>query len=502
MAFTELYCRAADGSNLNSGSTNTAAASLTYASGSWVSATRVFTVASGDPVANGIAVDDVVSVYANGSTVTGFVGFVTARTTTTITVHATRSSGTPPADGVGNRTLKKGGAWKGPNGAENFPFNFVAGTMINASGLTPRVTFIGTFNITAAMSHAITGPVRFQGATTAAGDGGKAVIDGGAAGASYALLAVNASGNTLVDLILQNNGATGNAWGVVLSGSGNLLKGCVVNNVRGIGIFCNHRTTLLECEIYACNQSNTAGWAGVYANFGGAFIRCISHHNAGSNNTGFLHEYNEPISYIRCIAHTNGAAGFTVSAESNYPTSYLSCEAYNNAGDGLNIKSNYLTSFYIENCNFVKNGGWGINGSGSGARLGEITNCGFGTGSQANASGTITGLSAMAELNSVLYSSDTTPWEDPVNGDFRISLEAAKNSGRGSFTQTASGYAGTIGFPDIGAAQHDEIAHVPGAAPTRGRGMAQYKEALRRQSIVMDDEEVLLILSEATGAIE
>jgi hypothetical protein len=53
----------------------------------------------------------------------------------------------------------------------------------------------------------------------------------------------------------------------------------------------------------------------------------------------------------------------------------------------------------------------------------------------------------------VTYANDVTPWTDPANGDFRISLAAAKGAGRGTYTQTAASYAGTVGYPDIGAAQ-------------------------------------------------
>lgn len=110
MAFTEFYMQTT-GSNLNAGSTNADAASLTYASGSWVQSTRVFTVASGNPVTDGVAVGDWVSVYPDGNTVTPFIGQVTARDATTITISSTISMGTAPTNGTANRTLKVGGAW-------------------------------------------------------------------------------------------------------------------------------------------------------------------------------------------------------------------------------------------------------------------------------------------------------------------------------------------------------------------------------------------------------
>lgn len=153
------------GSNLNAGSTRTDAASFTYASGNWVQSTGVFTVASGDPLADGVAVGDWASVYADGASVTGFVGRVTARTSTTITVSLTAKSGTAPTDGTGDRTLKIGGAWAGPNGASMFPYGFIQNTMTNASGHVPRINFLsGTdYEITAGTTHSNAGPVIWAG---------------------------------------------------------------------------------------------------------------------------------------------------------------------------------------------------------------------------------------------------------------------------------------------------------------------------------------------------
>ncbi len=72
------------------------------------------------------------------------------------------------------------------------------------------------------------------------------------------------------------------------------------------------------------------------------------------------------------------------------------------------------------------------------------------------------------ESGSITYAADVTPWVDPANGDFRITLAAAKSAGRGSFTQTQSSYTGTIGYPDIGAAQSAST-----NATTRAFGFSQ-----------------------------
>ncbi len=86
MAFTEFYVQTT-GSNLNAGSTADNAAPFTYAAGTFVQSTRVFTVASGNPQSDGVTVGMFASIYTTaGATVATFVGRVSAVDATTITV--------------------------------------------------------------------------------------------------------------------------------------------------------------------------------------------------------------------------------------------------------------------------------------------------------------------------------------------------------------------------------------------------------------------------------
>lgn len=462
MAFTNFCCRSG-GSNLNAGTLtgNTTepgtGASFTYASGTWVAGTGVFTVASGDPSGDGVAVGDFASVYADGSTVTGFVGRITARDTTTITVSLTAKSGTAPADGTNTRTLKVGGAWLGPNAASGFPLNFAATTMTNSAGDITRVNFKNdaTYSITAAMTHDLDGPVVLSGYTSSYGDGGRASVDGGTSGASYVLLTMGTSfGNNwgvFEDFILANNGATGSA-NAFESRTGHLrIHRVVCHDVRGSGFSGFQNVYLSECEAYACNQSNTSSKGGFEGIYNGARLdRCIAHDNAGSNTAGFISNGNTL--FTHCIADTNGNVGFSCPSSNSR---FEHCDAYNNTSHGIDVSASTFIS--ITNCNLVKNGGWGINRT-SGVQFGHVMNCGFGSGTQANTSGNIDSLQSVVETGTVNYAADVTPWVDPANGDFRINLATAINAGRGSFTQTAASYAGAIGYPDIGAVQHLESA--------------------------------------------
>lgn len=474
MDFTNFCCRSG-GSNLNAG-TRTGnstvpgtAANFTYASGTWVASTGVFTVASGDPAADGVAVGDFASVYADGSALTNFVGRVTARDATTITVSLTAKSGTAPTDGTNTRTLKIGGAWKGPNAAEGFPFVFADSAMENAAGDSVRINLMNdaSYAITATMGNHAIANVRFEGFTTAYGDGGRATIDGGTAGASYALLTLTALNCELIHLIFANNGATGATAAFTCSGQENLFHRCVFRDMRGSGLSISAANNVVsECEFYGCNIGNAASGSGFQNTSSGVCKRCIFHDNAGTNTSGVFSTGN--CMFVDCIFDTNGQYG--LNSTSTTITMVGNCDFYNNVGDGLRLNIASSAVVHIESCNFVKNGGYGINFPGAGIEFGRIANCGYGAGTQANTSGATNGVTTVEEVGAITYASDVTPWVDPANGDFRVNLAAAINAGRGAFTQTAASYAGAVSYPDVGSNQHLEAAgaagmlYIPGMA--------------------------------------
>ena len=457
MAFTEFYCRAADGSNLNAGSQNAAAAAFTYASGSWVASTGVFTVASGNTSSDGVAVGDFASVYADGATVGVFVGRVTARDATTITVSLTAKSGTAPTDGTNTRTLKVGGAFKGPNAAEVFPFSFAQSTMTDSGGNPPRINFTGTFNVSAGITHANNGVIAWEGYTTSPGDDGKATIDGGVAGAGYTILTISGTGNLFKNFIIQNNGASGAAHGLAVSGAGTVVIGCVAHDLRQHGFNISSAACLVKCEAYNCNQSNTANSGGFAFPAGANALvsRCISHDNSGTQTVGFYSDAGVVLEH--CIADSNGGRGFYFNT--NGIVRLLNCDSYNNIGSGVEIFG--ATKLFLQNCNFVKNGAWGILATSASSLI--VSNYSrFGAGTQANTSGEVSSYVGIVQFTTASYSADVTPWADPANGDFRINLSAAKGAGDGAFTQTAASYSGTTAYPDIGAAQHQETASSSG----------------------------------------
>jgi hypothetical protein len=460
VAFTEWYCESG-GSNLNGGS-NAGAVKLTFTNGGYNATTHVFTATGAD--LSVIAVGDFASVYLDGASApTAFIGRVTAvdDTLDLITLGAARI-GTEPGTAASGVTIKVGGAWLGPTGASGFPFNFMTNAAVNAAADTVRVNFKNdaTYSITAAITISNNGLFRWEGYTTTVGDGGRAIIDGGATGTSFTLLNANGGDSEFKALIFQNNGDTGTSDGVVTGSAVTriVFYNCVFHNLRGSGLSFGNSggQTAVECEAYLCNGSNAASKGGFNTSVSSVYVRCVSHDNAGSNGIGFrvsIGANNSMTTFERCISDTNGSDGFNVGGGSTSSVLMMNCESYNNTGDGIDMSNTASMAAQIINCNLVKNGGWGINGSGSGTRAGEVTNCGFGAGTQANTSGTTTGLKSMVESGSVTYAADVTPWLDPANGDFRINLAAAKGAGRGAFTQTQASYTGAVGYPDIGAAQ-------------------------------------------------
>lgn len=462
MAFTEFYCNASTGSNINAGDL-TANGVVTSTNGDWDNAAaNRFTAASGTPF-SGVSVGEFASVYLDGATVAVYIGRVTAVNGggASLDISATVKSGTKPTAGATGRSCTTGGAWKGPNGTSGFPFNFIDNALVNTSSDSPRVNMLDTtqYDVTAAITHSTNG-VRFEGYTSTVGDGGKATIDGGGTGASYIVLTASGQG-TLANLIFARNGSTGTATGVVISGNIQCQR-VVVHSMKGVGLSpTSGGATLVECEAYS-NGSHGFG-TGVASSIG-RFIRCVAIGNTGSGFSILLTGAIISYTILDCIASGNTSYGVLIQTSTGTVTSSLllrGCELYNNGSTGLYINWTSTGGFigHVENCNFVKNGGYGLDAATLTAlRHLSVRNNGFGAGTQANTSGATNGLIGNGAVGSVTYASNVTPWVDPANGDFRINLAAAINAGRGSFTETnpALSAPNTVGYPDIGAAQHQE----------------------------------------------
>jgi hypothetical protein len=459
MAFTEFYCDPSVGSNLNSGSTTASAATYTSAGGNWDSTNNIFTPTDGSNPSLNVSVGDFASIYVTaGATQTGYVARVTAvqnATNGTITVSAaTNVAGSKPSTGTGTLTLKVGGAWKGPNGSQNQPFNLATLYRLrNINGDQVRINLKNNAIYSLAINVNTIGNCVIQGYSSSPGDGGLAVIDFGTSISTWTV----GSGDWCIDVEFKSSATSGSS-DLVVGNSGASFLRCIFHGSRGNGLALSGSANARECEAYGNNLSNTFRKAGFLVNSGNAsWFYCYSHDNVGSNNCGFYHGGSGSGSYFNCISDSNQLGFLLDDSASSTTITIDNCDIYNSASDGIKCIQTLVTAtqdILIQNCNFIKNGGKAINNTenSSGAGVtGFCFNAGYGAGTQANGSADTLGHIVM--VNKITYANDVTPYNAPTTGDFRINLAAAINAGRGAFIETDGTNTGTIGYPDIGAAQ-------------------------------------------------
>lgn len=491
--YTEFYCQTT-GSNLNAGSGTTDAAAFTYASGTWVAATGVFTVASGNPSGDGVAVGDFASVYADGATVTVFVGRVTARDTTTITVSLTAKSGTAPVDGTANRTLKIGGAWAGPNGASMFPWGFVQSTMTDSAADVTRVNVkTGTYTISAGVTHTNVGPIVFEGYTTNPGDGTTTMSLPLITGTGYPT--VNTPYN-----ILQYSGATdiqtryiefaNNGYDSTTNAGGPDMVSSVSSSTNNVYYRCRFRNSwrnglriaaagglVVECEGVGCNIDGASAFAVFQADNASTWIRCWGHHTysqSGPLDYGdsvvfrFVSSSTNRVVYDSCVASNFGGYGF-IAGSNNHCVVIRNCVAAfgNRAGAQFSSNANETSSVLIENSIFYGNDTYGIQYRNA-TWAATVVNCAFGDNTTADFQ------NGIADRISGTINLSGDPFVDSANGNFGLNSTAGagaacRNAGIGTFLggsaadwQGSSYSAKPTGFPDVNAAQHQDAGAVGG----------------------------------------
>lgn len=446
MAYTHFCCRSG-GDNRNAGTLDGTAVEPSttpfheYISGDWVAATRVFTLAGANFPADGVQVGMFASVYTNGATFTGFVGRISAVTTTTITIHATAFGGVAPTDGTANRSIRIGGSWLGPDGpaTEGVPFTLTAlRNAQNASTFpvrinmkTDRIYTINSPGIAVGIGAQYQSQIYAWGYQATFGDSGVATIEGQPTVGGYALMNSNALHG--VQLQFTKNGNTGTN---IIAGGFLFMRRCRAFSCRG-GLAAN--------QLFECLSENVAG-AGFSQNGYMAF-------NCAAYNCGLM-GFNSPLNssvFFNCIAANCAGSGFSIGTNALQYSIVKNCDAFNNGGNGFSI-SNQFGFFVAQNCNAVRNTGNGLNVQAvSGSSSNQISHFGFGSGSEANVAGnwSIPADSPMIDTGSfTIYPSGVTPWIDPTNRDFGLNLDVAKISGSGQFFESA-----TYGQPGIGSSQ-------------------------------------------------
>lgn len=465
MAFTEFYMQSG-GSNLNAGSTNNNTATYSSASGNWTQSTRVFTPTDGSTPASTVSVGMFASVYLNAATTAVYIGRVSAvgagvNGTITCNTSGSFEYGAAPANSTGGMSIKVGGAWTGPSGTATFPLGLsgnLVGNLQNTSNNCTRLNAKNdqTYTMTAALPFATLGTALLQGYSSTPGDGGQATFTSNLTSTNFTIAGNSKQG--FADLVFANTGASGSGHVFDSAVNGVTFNRVVFKGGRGSGLNNSGSGVALyavECEAYDDNKSNGSSLGGFSTTSAGFVIcvNCYSHDHASGSNA---HAYSTSSSggtiiLFNSIADTvagngmnkDGSVGPVFSFNSNY---------YNITGDAIKfVNSNQAPFSFIFNNNFTKSGGKAINNT-LASQGGIIYSNGRGAGSEANGSADALG-SIVDTSTDITYPSNASPYNAQTTGDFSLVLAQAIGVGRGAFTETDGTNTGTVGYPDIGAAQ-------------------------------------------------
>jgi hypothetical protein len=368
MAFTHFYVQSG-GSNLNAGSTTDNAALFTYAAGTFVRATGVYTVASGNPLTDGVTVGTYASVYTTAGGIATFVAQITARDATTITVDvATLKWGvaTSVSETALAATLKVGGAWASEivlAATGLGTFTAPVSTKINIK----QATYTVVASRTISMAGATTAPIWFSGYNTTPGD-----VDADTTNAlSKPVLAFNSTFALIssgTHQIWSGISLTGAVSGTVWTHSGTQAQfsrcrsentsanaaaiGFTPSGANGVFAYCWWKTPTTATTTGTVSCGATQTFVGCVAEGGG-----IAGFNASTNVNTFAH----------CVGLNNTGSGFLNSTGNS---KFLNCTVYGASADGIKWSGTPAQMAYVIGCLFDTCGGIGINnGSGTNTNL-------------------------------------------------------------------------------------------------------------------------------------
>lgn len=175
-------------------------------------------------------------------------------------------------------------------------------------------------------------------------------------------------------------------------------------------------------------------------------LACISHGNSVSGFDGG--------NVVDCISYANTGGtsdGFGLSGLTSIATMVVNCVAYGNGRDGFRFTGN---PGLCVNCIAEANSGFGFNEQSVNLRM-LLQNCGSYNNSSGRSS-MVTATSPVADLNAVTASSSF--FVNAASGNFALN----NNQGAGALARAAgfpalSADGLTASFPDVGAAQHQDV---------------------------------------------
>jgi hypothetical protein len=356
-----------------------------------------------------------------------------------VTFIATVVGPTNITTGAGlNGTGSLGGAWASPGAA----------AALTVPSLIALKT--GTYSITSATANIAAGCVslasgqRFVGYGTVRGDFlNPPTLQ--ASGISTAVLVTHSSnGDTWSANVIADGASLTSIRGFAMArGAGYKLTGINCTNNAFI-LVVNNAATLLFCKATGCSTQPA---------FSGRcnFIHCEAYSNTV---TGFSTD--GPQYWFNCLAYNNTGAssdGFAYSGQAGVLTA---CVAYANGRDGFRLTSNAAG---LINCIAESNVGIGINDTGAGQPSGILFNCAVYSNGTNVAN---TPINPLGSLTKNLITGTASFFTNAAGGDFSLN-----NTAGGGALLRAVGFPGTfptgttIGYVDIGAAQHKDAGGMP-----------------------------------------
>lgn len=459
-AVTDFCAWATVGDNRNAGST-TNAAPLIELTGGNVSGS-VFTKAGANLSA--VTAGMWASLYADGATQAVYVAKITAVDdgADTITVSATDKMGTSPGNGTGNRSIRVGGAWWGFNGPNDFPFNLVQATAVNAANEFAALNLRGTFFATDTITNTAPGVIIVQGYTNVFRDKGKAIIDGktGTAGVVFSLFGTSSAANNWIIRDLEFDGnfagspaaatATGN-WGVSIGGVGSYVQRVIVKNMWRGGLRADAAiVTVTELDAHTNNRDDASDFGGFLATEEGTLSNSFIHDNddlgSDNDNLGIVLQLasGEPYNIFNCIVVRNTKHNLQIQGSAAsvnvWGSTFWEC-------DDNNIHSTGTGASAILVRNSILGGAGLYNINRSTAVDGSITieKCAM----LAGGSGNLNNINSSFATDTITLSGD--PFVNKGADNWTPNDPLIKNTGWGQIGALA-----VLSYPDVGAVQHQD----------------------------------------------
>lgn len=371
-------------------------------------------------------VGNLIQIASGTNFVAGFYQIVTFNSATSVVLD--RAPATAGAGSAG--VAKVGGALATPGKALSAA---VAGNTVYIKAGTYPVTSTST-NVAggclAPPAGTSTAATVLTGYQTTRGDGGTKPILQASGIATFTMLTLAVA--VLVENLEFDGASLTSARGV----AGNLAGACYscrFRNFTNSAASCGSAAMFYNCEATGCATAT--------AFTGAHYLFCTAHDNtvAGFNaSTGCI--------LVRCLSASNSGAtsdGFTMSANG---AECVNCTAYNNGRDGFRFLPGAAHNDFI-NCLAVGNAGWGFNASATGDAC-RLFACAHAT----NAGGGVNTSLITRTTGTVALSSD--PLMAAATGNYGLNNLGGAGLPARSQAYTFPGVAGTIGYGDLGAAQH------------------------------------------------